>query len=304
MPDESVTIGNRTLTLTNPDKVFWNSTGFVKRDLVDYYRAVSEALLPHLKGHPVTLKRYPDGAGSNYFYEKSCPDHRPRWLHTAEVVRKRDGAKMHYCLLDNLSSLVWAANLASIELHISLATAPDIARPRNIVFDLDPGTGRDILDCAGIALRLRDRMEALGLESVAKTSGSKGLQVYVPLNTRGVSFEDTKPFARRIAGELEDQEPALITSNIRKTSREGRVLIDWSQNSEHKTTVCVYSLRATERPSVSTPVTWEEVAGAAGSSDAAALRFGPDQVLDRVRERGDLFAPTLKKRQKAPEPKG
>lgn len=300
MLEDTVTIGSRKLELTNPDKVFWSSAGLTKRDMVGYYIEVADVLLPHLKGHPVTLKRYPEGAEGDFFYEKSCPDHRPKWLHTAEIVRKRDDKPMRYCLLDNLSSLVWAANLATLELHVSPATVPHLDRPRSVVFDLDPGEGRAVLDCAEVALRLRDLLGERGLDTVVKTSGSKGLQVYVPLNSASASYDAAKALARALARRLEKAEPDLVTSNIRKSERRGRVLIDWSQNSEHKTTVCVYSLRAKARPMVSTPVSWDEVDSAAARADAGALEFECEETIDRIKRHGDLFEPAHKLRQKLP----
>ena len=300
MPPRTITVGNRRIKVSNLDKVLYPEAGFTKGDVIDYYRGVAGVMVPHLRGRPVTLKRYPDGVEGSHFFAKSCPEHRPRWLHTATVRRKRDDKDMDYCLLDNESSLVWAANLAALELHVALAAAPALGRPRAIVFDLDPGPGRDVLDCAGVALRLRDRLADLGLEAVAKTSGSKGLHVFVPLNTRSASFDPAKELAHDLASSLEAEDPDGVTATMSRAERGGKIFIDWSQNTEHKTTVCAYSLRARPRPTVSTPVTWDEVAHAARRRDASLLTFTCDEVLDRVRDRGDLFEAARRKRQGLP----
>ncbi len=300
MTERTIAIGNRRLRVSNPDKVLYPETGFTKGDVIDYYRAVSGVMLPHLRGRPVTLKRYPDGVEGEHFFEKSCPEHRPPWLHTVTVRRKRDDTDMHYCLLDNVSSLVWAANLAALELHVGMAAAPALERPRALVFDLDPGPGCDVLDCADVALRLRDRLADLGLEAVAKTSGSKGLHLFVPLNTRGATFDASKELAHRLASSLESEDPDRVTATMSRSERAGKVFIDWSQNTEHKTTVCAYSLRARRRPTVSTPVSWDEVEGARRAGDPERLSFTAADVLRRVDGHGDLFAAAARKRQRLP----
>jgi bifunctional non-homologous end joining protein LigD len=299
MPEKSqLKIGNRTIEVSNLNKVFYPQTGFTKGQIIDYYIRVSPFLLPHLKDRPISLKRYPNGVEGFFFYEKECPSHRPGWVETAEVPRS-EGGEIHYCVMNSLSALVWAANLADLELHVFLHRAPKIEQPNSLVFDLDPGAPADILDCCGAALQLKALLDGLKLKSFAKTSGSKGLQVYAPLNSP-ITYEKTKPFAHAIAIQLETASPKTIVSNMQKSLRKGKVLVDWSQNDSHKTTVCVYSLRAKERPSVSTPVTWEEVETAFKKKDAKKLAFEPEQVLRRIEKHGDLFAPVLKLKQKLP----
>lgn len=293
-----VSIEGRTLELSNLDKPMFPRTGFSKGDLIDYYRQVSPWLLPHLRNRPLTLKRYPDGVEGGHFYEKSCPSHRPEWLETAAVWSEGRGEDIHFCLLNDLPSLVWAANLADLELHTVLAKAEDIERPTLLAFDLDPGPPATLRECCEVALMLRELFEHLGLKSFPKTSGRSGMQVYVPLNT-AVSYEETKVLARAVAELLEREHPDLVVSNMRKSLRKERVLIDWSQNDRHKTTVCVYSLRASREPSVSTPLTWDEVQLGA-ESGADSLSFGPGEVLSRLRKQGDLFAEVLNLEQDLP----
>ena len=287
-----VRIGPRQLRLVNLEKVLYPQAGFTKAQVIDYYVRISGALLPHLRGRPLTLKRYPNGVDRPYFYEKRCPEHRPPWLRTAEA----DGIR--YCVIDDLPSLVWVANLADLELHVPLARAQTYHQPDHLVFDLDPGAPADLVQCCEVALLLRGLFESLRLACFGKTSGSKGLQVYVPLNVPGVTYEDTKPFARAVAETLERERPSLIVSNMKKSLRAGKVLVDWSQNDPHKTTVCVYSLRARERPTVSTPVTWEEIEACASGRER--LVFEADAALRRVEASGDLFAPVLEMKQKLP----
>jgi bifunctional non-homologous end joining protein LigD len=289
-----VRIGTRQLRLVNLEKVFYPQAQFTKAQVIDYYLRISKVLLPHLRDRPLTLKRYPNGVDQPYFYEKRCPQHRPDWIRTADA----DGIR--FCLVNDVASLVWVANLADLELHVPLARARSYDRPDLVVFDLDPGAPADIVHCCRVALLLRGMFDSLGLYCSAKTSGSKGLQIYVPLNTPGVTYDDTKPFARAVAELLERERPAEIVSNMKKSLRPGKVLVDWSQNDPHKTTVCVYSLRAKERPTVSTPVTWEEVERCARSGDALALTFESEAVLQRVESSGDLFAPLLERKQKLP----
>ena len=284
--------------VSNLQKVMYPQTGFTKGDVIDYYIKISEHLLPHLKNRPITLKRYPDGVEGFFFYEKQCPPHRPKWVKTADVP-KSDGTDIHYCVMNDLPALVWAANLADLELHTFLHRAPAIRRPTSLAFDLDPGAPAEILTCADVGLKLKALFDALGLESFAKTSGSKGLQVYVPLNT-AATYEKTKAFARTVAELLVDELPGLVVSDMKKRLRKGKVLVDWSQNDDHKTTINAYSLRAKERPTVSTPVTWKEVQAAVKKQDAGLLVFGPADVLKRVRKSGDLFAPVLTLKQRLP----
>jgi bifunctional non-homologous end joining protein LigD len=289
-----VEVEGKRLKLSNLDKVFYPATGFTKGQVIDYYRRVAPALLPHLRDRPLTLKRYPDGVDGQFFYEKQCPSYAPDWIDTVTVQNRR---KIDYCLANDLATLIWLANLADLELHTSLSRAEDIARPTMLVFDLDPGEPAGIMECAEVGIALRDLFKGLKLECYPKTSGSKGIQIYAPLNT-AITYEDTKPFSHAIAMLLEKQMPKLVVSSQKKSIRRGKVLVDWSQNDEHKTTACVYSLRAREHPTVSTPVSWQEVEKARGPEQ---LTFEADAVLERVERDGDLFAPVLKKRQKLPE---
>jgi bifunctional non-homologous end joining protein LigD len=252
-------------------------------------------VLPHLRGRPLTLKRYPNGVDQPYFYEKQCPSHRPDWIQTAAVWSGHSSRTINYCLANDLPTLVWLANLADLELHTSLSLAEDVKAPTLIAFDLDPGPPATIAECAEVALRLREAFDHFGLEAFPKTSGSKGMQVYVPLNTPA-TYDETKTFARGLAQVLERRHPTLVLSDMSKQRRTGKVFVDWSQNDEHKTTVNVYSLRARERPTVSTPVTWDEVE----SRDPDALSFTSAEVLDRVAEHGDLFAPVAELEQELP----
>ena len=284
-----VEVEGRRLSLSNLDKVMYPAVGFTKGEVIDYYTRVAPALLPHLRDRPLTLKRYPNGVEGGHFYEKNCPSHAPEW------VRKERVDKIDYCVCDDLATLVWLANLADLELHPSLSLADDVDRPTVMAFDLDPGAPAGLAECCEVAFLLRDALTQLGLESFAKTSGSKGIQVYVPLNADGVDYDHgTKALSHALARHLEAQHPKLIVSQQRKDLRRGKVLIDWSQNDEHKTTVCVYSLRARERPTVSTPVEWDELA------DPDALVFEASDVLERVDGHGDLFAPVVELHQELP----
>jgi bifunctional non-homologous end joining protein LigD len=292
-------VGNFTLEVSNLDKVLYPETGFTKGQVIDYYTRIAPVLLPHLKNRPITLKRYPDGVNGFFFYEKQCPSHRPRWIKTAEVPSRREAGKIDYCMVNDLRALVWAANLADLELHTFLHRAPAITRPTAMAFDLDPGPPADIVSCCQVALRLRKIFETLELQSFPKTSGSKGLQIFVPLNV-AITYEKTKAFAHALAERLEREHPEEIVSRMQKALRKGKVLIDWSQNDEHKTTVNVYSLRAKSQPTVSTPVTWQEVKKVATSGEGAALVFDSETVLQRVAKKGDLFAPVLTLKQRLP----
>ena len=298
-PNPEVTVEGRVLKLSNLTKVMYPATGFTKGDLIDYYRRIAPVLLPHLAARPLTLKRYPNGVEGKFFYEKQCPKHRPDWIETVPVVSERKRDTIDFCLVGDLPSLVWTSNLADLELHTSLSAAPVIEKPTSMVFDLDPGDPAGLLECCQVATWLRGMFAGLTLECFAKTSGSKGLQLYVPLNSE-VTYEDTKPFARMVAETLERGAPELVVSRMTKSLRPGKVLIDWSQNDEHKTTVNVYSLRARERPTVSTPVSWEEIEAAVEAGDASGLVFEAAEVLERVERDGDLFAPLLSLRQELP----
>jgi bifunctional non-homologous end joining protein LigD len=289
-------IDGRDVKVTNLGKVFYPKTGFTKGEVIDYYIKVSPVLLPHLKNRPISLKRYPDGVEGFFFYEKNCPSHHPDWMKTISVD-KSDGSKIRYCAMNDLSALVWAANLADLELHTFLHKAPALLRPTAIAFDLDPGPPANIIQCCHVALQVRKIFTALGLDSYAKTSGSKGMQVYVPLNT-SVTYERTKAFAHTVATALEHLFPETVISRMERQLRKGKVFVDWSQNDDKKTTVTVYSLRAKEEPTVSTPVTWGEVETALRRKKE--LRFTSAEVLKRVKKRGDLFAPVLEQKQKLP----
>ena len=297
---ESIRVGNRKIEVSRLDKVFYPKAGFTKGDVIDYYLEIAPIVVPHLRNRPLTLKRYPDGVDGNFFYEKRCPPHRPDWINTVNVRRRKDNKDIPFCTLDNKPSLAWAANLANLELHTSLAKAKDVRRPTSMVFDLDPGAPADVVDCAEVALRLRDLFDDLDLDSYCKTSGSKGLQVYVPLNTK-VDYEQTRSFANAVAKKLEADDPDFVVSKMKKALRKGKVFIDWSQNADHKTTVSVYSLRARPAPTASTPVTWAEVELAVAKEKPELLTFEADEVLRRVDKHGDLFEPVLKQRQRLGE---
>jgi bifunctional non-homologous end joining protein LigD len=293
-------IDGRTLAVSNLDKVLYPKVGFTKSQVIDYYIRIAPVLLPHLKNRPITLKRYPDGVEGFFFYEKQCPPHRPKWVRTTTVPSlRREEKRIDYCVIDDLPALVWAANLADLELHTFLHRAPAITRPTALAFDLDPGPPADMVLCCQVGLWLKEAFDAMGLECVAKTSGSKGLQVYVPLNT-ATSYEKTKAFAHALAERLEREHPGVVVSRMQKALRTGKVLIDWSQNDEHKTTVNVYSLRAKPEPTVSTPVTWEEVERCLKRKAAGDLSFLSDEVLRRVEKQGDLFEAALRLKQRLP----
>lgn len=290
-------VEGRKLAVSNLDKVLYPKAGFTKGDLIHYYIQIAPVLLPHLKDRPLTMKRYPNGVEGEFFYEKNCPSHRPKWVKTATVWSEGNQRNMDYCLAQDLPTLVWAANLADIELHTSLSRKNDVARPTMMVFDLDPGAPADIVQCCQVGLWLREILAGMKLKSWAKTSGSKGLQVYVPLNTP-VTYDETKALSHALAEYLERDHPDLVVSKMAKALRKGKIFVDWSQNDEHKTTVCVYSLRATPKPQVSTPLTWAELKKLWKAGDADAFRFSPDQVRARVKKYGDRFEPVLTLQQK------
>jgi bifunctional non-homologous end joining protein LigD len=294
-----IDVEGRRLSLSNLDKVLYPETGFTKRQVIDYYVRVAPFLLPHLAGRPLTMKRYPSGVAGMFFYEKNCPRHRPEWVETAPIWSEGNHRWMDYCVAQNLSTLVWAANLAALELHTSLSMASAMAHPSYIIFDLDPGEPANMVECCKVALWVRDGFARAKLRSFAKTSGSKGLQVYVPLHS-GVGYSETKPFAHELARTLERKHPELVVSDMKRELRGGKVLVDWSQNDVHKTTVSVYSLRARPLPTVSTPVSWAEVGRCLESGNAAMLAFTAPQVLERVDRLGDLFASALSLHQQLP----
>lgn len=298
--DSAVDIQGRHLKLSNLEKVLYPAAGFTKKDVIDYYVRIAPALLPHLTGRALTRKRYPDGVEGEPFFEKNAPMHRPDWVKTAPVWSRHNRRTIQYVLADDLPTLVWLANLAALELHPSLALAEDGECPTEMVFDLDPGPPANIVQCCQVAFWLRDVFEHFGLQSFPKTSGSKGLQIYVPLNTP-TTYDATKLFAHALAQLLEHDHPDLVLSEMSKQARTGKVFVDWSQNDEHKTTVSVYSLRARERPTVSTPVKWEEVERAFKKKDASLLMFEAAQVVARFEKMGDLFEPMLDLKQTLPD---
>lgn len=296
----SLKVGGKVVKISNSNKVLYPKAGFTKGQVIDYYLRIAPVLLPHLKDRPLTMKRYPNGVDGPFFYEKRCPEYRPEWVDVASVVKKETGEPMDYCVVNNAASLAWAANLADLELHTSLAKRQDIECPTMIVFDLDPGAPATVVECAVVGCWLHAALEGLKLQSFAKTSGSKGLQVYVPLNTK-TDYDTSKEFAHKMAEALEEQSPEKVLSKMSRELRAGKVFVDWSQNDVHKTTVCVYSLRAKEKPTVSMPVTWDEVERAAKTKKADGLVFEAEEALRRADKLGDLFAPVLKLKQKVPQ---
>jgi bifunctional non-homologous end joining protein LigD len=290
-------VRGRRLTIRHLDRVIFPVTGTTKKDLLDYYIRIADAMLPHLRDRLLHMHRYPEGVTGPRFWQKACPDHHPDWIPTAPVWSSDKRETIDYCVVNELPALLWAVNLGSIELHTSLHLRQELRRPTVLAFDLDPGEGVDVLACGEVALRLRDLLAGFGLRSLVKTSGSKGLQVYVPLNDPGILYSRTKQVARGIAELLEAQTPDRVVSRMARALRPGKVLIDWSQNTEHKSMVCVYSVRAKERPTVSTPVTWDELQAAIKARDPDRLVFGTEDVLARVAERGELFADVLTLRQ-------
>jgi bifunctional non-homologous end joining protein LigD len=300
MPEkQQLEVQGKLLSVSNLNKVLYPKAGFTKGQVIDYYIRIAPVLLPHLKDRPLTMKRYPNGVEGEFFYEKNCPSHRPKWVKTATVWSEGNQRNMDYCLANDLPTLVWAANLADLELHTSLSRKNNIERPTVMVFDLDPGPPANIVQCCQVGIWLRDLLAKMRLNSWAKTSGSKGLQVYVPLNTQ-VSYDATKGLSRSLAQHLEHEHPTLVTSNMSKSLRKGKVFVDWSQNDEHKTTVCVYSLRAKDEPTASTPVTWNEVENCLKKKNSGLLTFRCEQTLDRVEKLGDLFEPVETLKQKLP----
>jgi bifunctional non-homologous end joining protein LigD len=294
-------IARRKLTVTNLQKVLYPS-GFTKGEVLDYYVRVSPVMLKYLRDRAVTLKRYPSGTigAAKFFFEKNCPPHRPDWVVT-KTVPGANGPGPNHCLINDAAALVWAANLAALELHVTMARASAPDRPTAIVFDLDPGPPAGLAECLSLGLKLRDVLAALGLESFPKTSGGKGLHVYVPLNTGRATFADTKRFAHAVAMVFERENADRVTATMSKSVRGGKVFVDWSQNDNHKTTVCAYSLRARDEPTVSTPLTWDEVAAADAKGRAASLVFRAPDVLERTDKLGDLFEPITTLKQKLPQ---
>jgi bifunctional non-homologous end joining protein LigD len=289
-----VEVGGRQVGVSNLEKVLWPATGTTKGEMVSYYASVAPVIVPHLAGRAITFKRYPNGVDKPSFYEKNCPSHKPPWVDTVRM------GEVNYCLVDEEATVVWTANLAAIELHPTLAAQPDLGSPTSVVFDLDPGPPADVLTCARVAVLVRDLLSRLGLECWAKTSGSKGLQLYAPLNS-GATYEATAPFAKAVAQLLERRHGDLVLSYQLRSARTGKVLIDWSQNTASKTTVSVYSMRARPEPTVSTPVTWAEVEDALVAGDAGQLSFSWQEVLARIERHGDLMGAVLDRKQELPE---
>jgi bifunctional non-homologous end joining protein LigD len=277
MKEVLVDVEGRTLKLTNLDKVLYPD-GFTKGQVIDYYTRVAPVLLPHLRDRTLTRLRCPDGVEGETFFEKNAPRGTPEWVRT----EKLNGVT--YVVIDGLPALVWTANLAALELHTHQWRVGS-AVPDQLVLDLDPGAPATVVECCQVALLAREHLVAVGLEPVVKTSGSKGMQVYAK-----APVEDTSAFAKVLAEELEKAHPKLVVSRMTKAVRPGKVFLDWSQNNGAKTTVTPYSLRARPRPTVSTPVTWEEVEGCQAAED---LVFTSDDVLARVERHGDLFATLL-----------
>ena len=294
-----VEVEGHRLALSNLDKALYPS-GFTKAEVIDYYARIAPTMLVHLAGRPLTLKRYPNGTTAQFFYEKNCPRHRPDWVRTVDVPRRHDSTDMiGYCVADDVATLVWLANLAAIELHPLLARAEDVGRPTVMVFDLDPGPPAAMGECAAVACEIRSLLAGWDLQAYPKTSGSKGIQLYVPVNGP-TSYDVTKPLAHRVAIDLAKSRPERVVDRMDKGLRQGKVLIDWSQNHPTKTTVCAYSLRALDEPRVSTPLSWVEVEDQAGGG-REPLAFGPADVLARIDTGGDLFAPVASQVQVLPE---
>jgi bifunctional non-homologous end joining protein LigD len=297
-----VVVGRRKLKLTNLDKVLYPKTKTTKAEVIDYYARVADALLPHLRGRPLTLRRFPEGVGKpqTSFFEKNCPKHRPEWVKTTPIYVDRRAGEIDFCLCENLATLTWMAQLAALELHPSLSKATRMEQPSVLAFDLDPGKPAGLVECCRVALRVRDLFSAFDLECFPKVSGGKGLQVYIPLNTKA-TYEQTSPFAKAVAQLLESQTPKGVVSKMAKADRRGKVFVDWSQNHQKKTTIAVYSLRAREHPTASIPLHWREVERAAKRGDADDLRFEIPAAIKRVEKEGDLFEPVLSMKQKLPD---
>jgi len=288
----AVQVDGRTLTLTNLGKVLYPETGFTKAEVLSYYQRIAPLLLPHIADRPVTLKRYPEGVDGEAFFQKHVTAHRPDWIRTARVDSESSrarGTSVTYLVVNDLPTLIWAANLAGLELHTPMWRMPHIREPDLLVFDLDPGAPADIVDCCRVAQALRPLLEAQGLAPLAKTSGGKGLQLYAAIS--GVTSEEASEQAKSFAERIEREQPRLAVSRMTKVLRTGKVLIDWSQNNGSKTTVAPYSLRARANPTVSTPVSWDEVSACRKPAD---LFFTADAALDRAERLGDLFAPLLR----------
>jgi bifunctional non-homologous end joining protein LigD len=292
-------MAGRRLPLSNLEKDLYPSYGFTKAQILEYYRAIAPFILPHLKDRAVTFKRYPEGVEKDFFFEKRCPRYRPAWVKTADIPQD-DGETMTFCLVNDLETLIWAENLASLELHVPLAKAGTPENPDAMVFDLDPGEPANILDCARVALILRDLLSKIELASYVKTSGQKGLHVFVPLNRKETTFEDTKTFSKSVAEIMQKHYPGLVTAKMAKPERKAKVFINWSQNDSSKTMICVYSLRAREKPFVSFPLEWKELEDLAAQGDPERLQVIHAEAVSRAEKKGDLFREALVKVQKLP----
>ncbi|HEV2815588.1 MAG TPA: non-homologous end-joining DNA ligase [Solirubrobacteraceae bacterium] len=292
-----VELDGRTVRLTHLDRVVFPEAGFTKADVVDYYVRVAGAILPHLRGRPLTLRRFPNGVGGSSRYQKCCPDRRPEWLSVADVWLASHHAEKPFCLVDDLPSLVWSANQNNLELHPMLARAPEVDEPTVVAFDLDPGPPAGLMEAAEVALLLRDVLAGVGLRSWVKTSGGKGMQVFAPLNTPGVTYAETKGFARAVARLLAAELPERVVATVTRRERAGRVLVDWGQNDRHRSIVCAWSLRGRPLPTVSTPLAWEELEAARSADD---LVFSPAAAVERLEREGDPFAPVLSEVQALP----
>jgi len=293
-----VEVDGHRLAVSNLDKVLFPLVGFTKAQVIDYYVRVAPVMLPHICDRGITLRRWPDGVTADGFFEKRCPSHRPGWVGTCLGPGDRRGG-IEYCRLDSVAALAWTANLAALEIHSPMARCTDLESPTMLVFDLDPGSPATIVECCRVGLEIQEVLEAVGLASYPKTSGNKGLQLYVPLNTPH-EHGHCSDFALAVAQLLEQKLPGLVVSNMAKKVRKGKVLIDWSQNSRHKTTIAPYSMRAKDRPTVSTPLSWDEVGDGAGGEP---LIFDTADVLERLDAEGDLFAGALTLEQELPSPR-
>ncbi len=296
---KAVEVAGRKLSLSNLEKDLYPSYGFTKAQILEYYRRISPFILPHLKGRALTLKRYPEGVEQEYFFEKRCPSHRPSWVETAEIIQD-DGGRMTFCVVNDLNALMWVENLASLELHVPLARADSPERPDSMVFDLDPGDHADVLDCARVAFTVRDLLRGLGLACYVKTSGQKGLHVFVPLNSDEMTFDQTKQFSKSVAEVLQRNYPDQITAKVAKEQRKRKVFINWAQNDDSKTMICVYSLRAGKKPTVSFPLGWEELQDLTDRGDQARFQVIHSEALMRAERDGDLFREVLAKQQRLP----
>ena len=299
MSRKVVEVAGKRLSLSNLEKDLYPSYGFTKAHVLEYYSRIAEFILPHLKDRALTLKRYPDGVEKEFFFEKRCPSHHPAWVKTAEV-RRDEGEQMTVCLANDPETLLWVANLASLELHVPLARTSSPETPDAMVFDLDPGEKANILDCARVALILRELLSRLHLSSYPKTSGQKGLHVFVPLNCQEATFEDTKKFSKAVAVIMQKNYPDLVTAKMAKELRTEKVFINWSQNDASKTMICVYSLRAREKPFVSFPLEWRQLEQLAGQGDPERLQVIYSEAVSRAEKMGDLFREVLLKKQKLP----